>query len=66
MNDRHNDILAEKVQVPQAVRSPECFAAVLEIADEMPVPDDTQRVGLTKLHVDIGGMNQGLFQVGLL
>jgi len=63
MDDRDDDIIAEQVEVAEPVGSTEGLSPVFKVSDEMPMPDDTQRVGFAEFHFDIGSMNESAFQM---
>lgn len=57
-DNRHNNILAVKIQVAQPVSCAECLAAIFEITNVVPVPDNAQRIGFTEFYYYFGGMSE--------
>lgn len=62
MYDRYHDILAVKIKVTETIGFAEGFTAIFEIADEMAMPYDPQRICFRETYFYFGGMCECLLQ----
>lgn len=51
IDDRNDNILSIEVEILEPVFFTECLSTVFEIADEVSMPDNTQRISLAELHL---------------
>jgi hypothetical protein len=60
MNDGDNDILPVQVQITKAISGTKSFPPVFEIANEVAMPDNAERISFAEFYIDFGSVDKGL------